>query len=299
VRLRFRRNNTNPAPCPVSTLVLTVRLGGNSRELAQTSTCFADNIEASSSIELFSGAVTWPAAQRGAGLAPFELAIKVDKPTLFCAGAHHSICFDFRVEASTFESSPCPLDMVGPDQATRRDNGPAMGTSCRFRSGRRPVVACSHLAGLSPEGGPWRVCYSSIPQRSLGFVALSLQGVHGAVASQLPLDLSGIGAPGCYLSVPVEAALWLALCNEQNGTALGPELRIPAGLGGSSFYEQSFFFETGANAAGLVSAASNEWHIASGQGPMGATVYRVADAKNAAHGSILPNKQVLAMELRY
>ncbi|MEZ5988107.1 MAG: hypothetical protein R3F30_03080 [Planctomycetota bacterium] len=90
--------------------------------------------------------------------------------------------------------------------------------------------------------------------------------------------------------------LWIPLATGSNTYAQWPNITIPAGFGGVSFFDHAVFLDTptSTNTSGLVTTWSSEWPIAK---PVSGSITRIyaynsstpVDPDNVASGSVGKN----------
>lgn len=299
-QIAFRRNNYYGNSMPAGSITCTVKIGYSTNPANTPSTTFANNILIPAPTTFFTGTVNWPTAPKGTGPAPFTHVIKPPAPTVFLPGAAttKSVCFDMVTTASTYANSTYTIDSYA-DPAGNRVSNTSAQSSCKFSNNNYNNSIGYSTSGLTSKGGTWYVRYSNILPNAVGLGTISFFGVKKPGTWPLPIDLTPLGAPGCTWNVGLELGFWVPLTANASGQAAWPNITIPPGLGGVSFYDHAFFLDKAANKAGLVVAWSSEWQIAGGKGPIASTVYQTADTGSSPTGRILGNHEATIMQITY
>lgn len=194
--------------------------------------------------------VQWPAIGRPPSPpGPFAVSIKLDAPFVWTGG---NLCLDFR-------SDPAAGTKASAYWYTDAENFTwSAGSGARSPLGRGCPFGYQVWAKLPPlDGEAHQVFYAyTRVSAARGRPAVLALGVSDTSFGQvpLPLDLTGLGAPGCKLQVgPVLQFPSLTIPGDARGTVvhdLGP-LPAASGLAGGVFYAQSFVVDPGANRLGL------------------------------------------------
>ncbi|MEZ5988105.1 MAG: hypothetical protein R3F30_03070 [Planctomycetota bacterium] len=157
-----------------------------------------------------------------------------------------------------------PLDAYSASSNTRKNNGGSW-SACKFANGNYNNSISYTTGGLNNNGGTWYVRYNNLPTNTAGIATLSGFGVNNLPhAWPLPISLAPLGSPSCDWRVGLEMGLWIPLATGSNTYAQWPNITIPAGLGGVSFFDHAVFLDTptSTNKSGLVTTWSSEWGIA-------------------------------------
>jgi len=157
-----------------------------------------------------------------------------------------------------------PLDAYNASTSGRVTNGGSW-SACKFANGNYNNSIGYTTSGLTNNGGTWYVRYSNIPSNTAGIATISGFGVNNKPhAWPLPISLAGLGSPNCDWRVGLELGLWVPLATGSGTSAQWPNITIPPGLGGMSFFDHAVFLDkpTSTNKSGLVTSWSSEWKIA-------------------------------------
>ncbi len=282
--LAWHRNNYYSNAMPAGSITTTITMALSPNTPANMSSTFANNL-VNVPMVVFTGTTNWPAIAKGTGPAPWTHTVMLTTPYPF-AKAPGSLIVDLVTTASTgYTTSTYTIDASGPDNGTRRNNGNPPST-CKFSNGKYNSGLSYTTAGMNNNGGTWYVNYNSLLPNAPGTVLLSVNGINNPGPWPLPIDLTGLQMPGCFWHVGLNASdLWIpGLTANASGSARLPNLTIPPGLGGFSFYDHGVFIDTAANAAGLVTTWSSEWYIGTLKGPSANTLYRTADTSGSPTG---------------
>ncbi|MEZ5988124.1 MAG: hypothetical protein R3F30_03175 [Planctomycetota bacterium] len=310
--VNLRRNNYYGNQIYASTTDLSIHMSTGASDPTSWSSTFASN-HGTNKIQVFgSGGNTktlnWPAdpyVNNGQQPVPFNLKIPLDTPFVLVQTAGKSICIDYyitkRVHTYTSGSNTYHTFLIldGDGQATgnRVSNYKNSLSGCKFNDGKYNNTISYTTGGLTDAGGTWYVRYGSCPSGALGVATLSAFGVNNLPhAWPLPIDLQAVGSPGCYWNVGLEFGLPIPLKVDTNGYAAWPNVTIPAGLGGSSFFDQGLIFDkpTSTNKYGLVTTWSSEWQIAKSYTPECATIWKYKDTTPpATSGSFYKNRAAI------
>ena len=274
--IAFRRNNFYGNNVPAGSTTMTVQMATSPLTTSAMSTTFATNLK-NLVRQVFSGKVSWPAAAKGTGPAPFTHKLKLTTPYIYVRGSNKSLIVDYVITASTFTGTVV-IDATGPDVGSRSNNGP-IRSQCKFSTGKYN----NSLGYRSPVAGQtWYVRYGSLPANAAVIATLSAYGVNNRGPWPLPIPLAGLGAANCFWHVGLELGVWIPLKANASGSAQWPNLTLPAALAGKTFYDHALVVDKTANNWGLVPTWSSAWKVGTGKGPSGNTVYRTQDsAKNA------------------
>jgi hypothetical protein len=285
--LSWRRNNYYSNAVPAGSVTMTVILGYSANTPAAMSTTFANNI-AVTPTQIFQGTVNYPAAVKGTGPAPWTHVLPITKPIVFVVqkGANKSMTVDMVITATTgYTTSTYTMDASAPDGGSRTSN-PSSSSTCKFSNNNYNNSLSYTTGGLNNNGGTWYVQYGSILPNAPGIMTLSAFGIDNKGTWPLPIDMTGLGAPGCKWNVGLETGVWIPVTANASGAAKIPNITIPAGLGGKSFYDHALFLDQAANKAGLVVTWSSKWYIGTGKGPSANTLYKTADTASSPTGSL-------------
>jgi hypothetical protein len=282
----WHRNNYYSNAMPAGSLTTTVTLSLSPNSPAAMSTTFASNL-VNLTAQVFQGTVNFPTAPFQSGVpAPWTHVLKFTNPFIYAKGTNLSLVIDMVTTASTgYTTSTYLIDASGPDAGARTSN-PSSSSTCKFSNGNYNNSLSYTTGGLNNNGGTWYVSYGSILPNAPGLVTLSAFGVDNPGSWPIPLDLTGIGAPGCKWNVGFESGIWIPVTASATGSARLPNLTIPPGLGGFAFYDHGFFVDPAANQAGIVVTWSSKWYIGTGKAPSASTLYRTADTSSSPTGTL-------------
>ncbi|MCA8968918.1 MAG: hypothetical protein KDC95_04015 [Planctomycetes bacterium] len=282
VRRPIGLGNSNPAMTTNATLVLSVSTALSSA----ATTTFATNYGASSTT-VINTAISLPASVNQATWpAPWQPAFPFNAPFVIPpTSAGGSLVIDL-TQVQTTGASSWYVEYTTPDLGGRSTNG-AVPSQCKFSGGTYNNSLSYTTGGLRPSGGSWYVQYGGLQPNVIGVIALSAFGVDNKGTWPLPLDLTPLGATNCSFNVGLEIGFLGALTASASGTARTPTMTIPAGLGGSAFYDQTIWFDAAANTAGIVSGWSSKWSIGTGLGAPSAFVYATGNNHTSATGTMI------------
>lgn len=270
--------NSNPAITTTATLVMSV--SGNAP--GASTTTFATNHGATTQT-VISGSISLPAATNPATWpAPWVPAFPFSAPYVYVPATGGSLVIDL-TQVQAAGATSWYVEYTTPDNGGRAGNGSAPST-CRFSNNGYNSGLSYTTAGLNPAGGTWYASYNGLLPNAVGVVAISAFGVDNKGTWPLPLDLTGVGAPGCFFNVGLEIGFVAAMTASASGSARTPNVTIPAGLGGNAFYDQTLWIDPAANALGLVTGWSSKWLIGTGAGAPAAFVYATGNSHMNATG---------------
>ena len=283
--LSWRRNNYYSNSVPAGSVTMTVLIGMSANTPANMSSTFANNITAQQK-QVFQGTVNYPAATKGTGPAPYTHVLKLTTPYQWLGPAGKSFTVDMVITATTgYTTSTYTMDAAGPDAGGRENNGSAPST-CKFSNAKYASGLGYTTSGLTNTGGTWYVNYSSILPSAPGIMTISGFGLDNKGPWPLPIDIKPLnGATGCFWHVGLESGIFLPLVANTSGQAQVPNITIPPGFGGKSFYDHSLWLDKAANPGGLVVGWSSKWYIGTGKGPSANTLYKTADTATSPTGS--------------
>jgi hypothetical protein len=287
--LSFRRacSEKYPNPAYAATVTLSLAFGPNAPGAA--SSTFASNVAGPPPVTVFNGSialspsppvVSWPAA--------WEAPLLFSVPFFFLSSFGRSLVVEL-VQTGITPTFPWLPEIWYPDRGTYANvYQPA---NCRFASGGFAVSPM--LAPSVYLGGAWSALYGVVPAGIAGYGVLSCKGP-GSIASGrvLPVDLGGLGAPGCAMAVAPDLIFpLLPVVIGGLRMAITPPITIPnaPNLGGLVFYDQAWFADPAANALGVVTTGVGRWSIgtfASGPGSVVSNSGAAASA-TAASGEVL------------
>ncbi|GEM_PF-3683117 len=280
--LTWRRNNYYGNPVPTTTQTMVVTLSTSPNATASMSPNFAKNFGTLTK-QVFSGTVNWPSAPYKKAPAPFTHKIPLTTSFTFIRPQGKALLIDIKVTKSS-TSRTYILDAVAPDTGSRTNNGNPPFT-CKFSNGKFSNSLSYSLAGLTNNGGPWFVRYGGLLSGSVGIVTISAFGIGiPGYPIKLPIDLKGVGMPGCFWNVGLESGIWIPIKVDTFGFARLPSLTIPKGLGGKSFFDQGLVLDKKANTAGWITTWSSKWTIGTLKGPDANTLYRIRDTSSSPTG---------------
>ncbi len=281
--LAWHRNNYYSNAMPAGSITTTITMALSPNTPANMSSTFANNL-VNVPMVVFTGTTNWPAIAKGTGPAPWTHTVMLTTPYPF-AKAPGSLIVDMVTTASTgYTTSTYTIDASGPDAGGRTSNGNAQ-SACKFSSGSYNSGLSYTTGGLNNNGGIWYVQYNSLLANVPGVAVLSLFGLDNPGPWPLPINLAPFGAPTCNWHVGFDLpAFNFPIAANASGSARLPNVTIPAGLGGLSFYDHTLFLDQAAP-GGLVSGWSSKWYIGTGKGPAANTLYRTADTSGSPTGS--------------
>ncbi|MFQ5507033.1 MAG: hypothetical protein ACE5F1_19860, partial [Planctomycetota bacterium] len=128
-------------------------------------------------------------------------------------------------------------------------------------------------------GGAFDRRWYNIPRSARCVASIGFKGVGSKWGTvTLPIDMTPLGAPGCFWAVASE--IFLPFTTDYLGTGKVPIVPIPniPALAGKKFYEQSGCAIPNLNALGLVTFFSTEFVIGSGSTPLAATLRSFRDS---------------------
>ncbi len=271
--------NANPAITTNATLVMSIATANS----AASTTTFATNHGANMRT-MISGNINLPAAANQATWpSPWLTSFPFSAPFVFQNLTGGSLVIDLTQVQATGQTS-WYVEYSTPDLGGRGNNGNPPST-CKFSSNTYNSGLGYTTGGLNPNGGNWYVNYSGLLPNAVGVVALSAYGMDNKGPWPLPIDLTGLGAPGCNWYVGLEIGFLGALTANASGSATMPNITIPAGLGGTAFYDHTLWLDPAANAAGLVVGWSSKWSIGTGLGSPSAFIYATGNSHTNAAGT--------------
>lgn len=279
IRRPIGLGNANPAITTRANLVMSV----SSAAWTASTTNFAMNHGASPKT-LISGSISLPAATNQATWpAPWQPKFPFSAPFVYTGLTGGSLVIDMTQVQATGQTS-WYVEYTTPDVGGRATNG-STPSQCKFSNAKYNSGLSYTTSGLNPNGGNWYVQYNNLLPNVVGVVALSAHGMDNRGTWPLPIDLTGLGAPGCNWYVGLEIGFLGAIVANANGSARLPNIAIPPGLGGSAFYDHTLWFDAQANAGGLVVGWSSKWSIGTGIGAPSAFVYATGNNHTNATGS--------------
>jgi hypothetical protein len=284
VELAWHRNNYWANALPAGSITTTVTMSLSPNAPSAMSTTFASNM-VSLTKQVYQGTVNWPVATKGTGPAPWTHVLPLTTPFLCVVGTNKSLVIDVVTTATTYAASTYTIAASAPDAGTRVNNGNAQSL-CKFSNGNYNNTLSYTTGGLNNNGGIWYLQYGSLLPNAPGIATLSAYGLDFTGPWPLPINLTGLGAPNCAWHVGLELGLWVPVPANASGTARWPNLTIPAGLGGLSFYDHALFLDPAANKAGWVTTWSSKWYIGTGVGPSANTVYKIQDTASSPTGTL-------------
>jgi hypothetical protein len=230
--LAFRRDGQFAEALAAGRCELVVRLAAATRAAVEPLPELARNRAAP--IEVFRGEVDLPAAPAVSGAAPwrapFAVAIALTAPFAYAGG---DLCVE--IEGSPTAEAPAPFWPVDAVSDGVRGDVQRLGTACGpfvGRDRRNHTTAASDL----------------VVGRTARFVSRGLAGATGFLSIALaplpvPIDLTAIGAPGCFAyvsGIAVIAARYGPALAAEFGGAANAVVHIPndAALLGASFASQ-------------------------------------------------------------
>ena len=283
--LAWHRNNFWLNTMPAGTITMTIVIGTSPNAPALTSNAFATNLAHGTST-VFSGTVSWPSVSKGTGPAPYTHSVMLASPYAYAPGTDKSFVVDVVETASTYVNASPLVDASEPDIGRRFENG-GLQLSCRFHNGNYSGgLDGSVFAALNNNGGLWYLRFTGLLPNAAGYMMLSAYGLDRPGPYTLPLDLAPLGAPGCKWTIGFELGPIFPIVVDASGSARGPNLIVPPGLGGDWFYDQSVFLDPTANALGLVVTWPSKWYVGTGRGPSANMLYNLQDTTNRPSGSI-------------
>ncbi len=242
------------------------------------STTFAAN-EGKDRKVVFSSNVLWPKDIPVKGVPPFAVRVPFSSPFPFVQTRGKSLVVDVRITSSTALSGDWQYDLALWDWG-KMANFNHNQANCKDSAGRR-VYETRWVPSNDPlqPGGRFSITYlrGGTPNAQ-GMASVGLQGVGGKWAgATLPIDLTPMGAPGCYAAVASLA--WWPFTTNAFGTGTFPPVAIPnrPNVIGVHFFDQSYLVDRKANALGIVPIFSSEWVIGSGVRPSVGTIHMVND----------------------
>ncbi|MFQ5507370.1 MAG: hypothetical protein ACE5F1_21610, partial [Planctomycetota bacterium] len=128
-------------------------------------------------------------------------------------------------------------------------------------------------------GGAFDYQWYNIPRSAQCVASIGFKGVGSKWGTMaLPIDMTPLGAPGCFWAVASE--VFLPFTTDSSGTGKVPIVPIPniPALAGRKFYEQSGCAVPTLNALGLVTFFSVEFVIGSGSTPLAGTLLGQRDS---------------------
>ncbi|MAE76337.1 MAG: hypothetical protein CMJ85_05665 [Planctomycetes bacterium] len=278
----WRRNNYYSNSVPAGSITVTVTMSHGPNAPSAMSTTFASNLSTMTTM-VYTGTANFPAAPKATGPAPWTHAIPFARPFVFSKASGKSLVIDLVIAASTGYTSTHTMDAAGPARGTRTSNPRAQST-CKFSNSKYNNSLSYLTGGLTNKGGPWYVRYGSILPNAPGIATLSIFGNDNKGPWPLRIDLTPLGAPGCFWDVGLEMGLWVPITATASGTASWPSIQIPPGLGGLAFYDHALFLDKAANNFGFVATWSSKWSIASSLAPKANTLYMTADTNKSPTG---------------
>ncbi|MEZ5988129.1 MAG: hypothetical protein R3F30_03200 [Planctomycetota bacterium] len=289
--LTLRRNNYYGNNIYASTTDVAVHMSTNAADTKSWSSTFANN-EGTNRAQVYgSGGNTKtlnrpaaPYVNNGQQPVPFALKVPFDTPFVFVQSSGKSICVDYYMTKRTHQDTNgreqfIILDADGAATGERVTNGGSW-SACKFSNGNYNSGLSYTSGGLTDKGGTWYVSYSSLPASTPVLATISAFGVNNKPhAWPLPLNLGPLGSPTCEWRVGLETGIWIPMTSNTNGQARWPNVTIPAGLGGSSFFDHAVVIDTptSTNKYGLATTWSSEWQIAKTYEPATVTVYKTKD----------------------
>jgi len=307
--LVFRRNNYYSNAIYASATDLTIEMSTGANAPSSWSSTFASN-HGTNRIYVFgsstaSKTLNWPAApyvNNGQQPVPFALKIPLDTTFVLVQSAGKSVCIDYYipkrlhtyVSGTTTYHTFLILDGDGPLTGGRVSNYKGSLSSCKFSDGKYNNSIGYTTGGLTDAGGTWYLTYYNIPTSTLGVATISAYGVNNTPhAWPLPIDLTVVGSPGCFWNVGLEFGLPVPLSSGTGTSMRWPNVTIPPGLGGGSFFDHCLVFDkpTSTNKYGLVTTWSSEWKIVKSYTPECATIWKYKDTTPpATSGSYYKNR---------
>ncbi|MFQ5507034.1 MAG: hypothetical protein ACE5F1_19865 [Planctomycetota bacterium] len=229
---------------------------------------------------VFSGTLNWPASKKSQGM-KFVGRIPFTKTFLFRKLAGKSLVIDAR---TTWTSTP-PLGRRWVYDGAHPDVGNAFFN-------RLPNCWLGHVYGYNsalingtPVGGKWNYTWYNIPRNASCVASIGFKGVGSKWGTMtLPIDMTPLGAPGCFWAVASE--IFLPFMTDSLGTGRVPILAIPnnPALAGKKFYEQSACAVSRINPLGIVTFFSVEFLIGSGSTPLAVTILGLNDSPPRSSG---------------
>ncbi|MEZ5988127.1 MAG: hypothetical protein R3F30_03190 [Planctomycetota bacterium] len=223
--------------------------------------------------------------------------------------AGKSVCIDYyitkRIHTYTSGSNTYHQFIIldGDGQATGdRVNNGGSWSNCKFSDGKYNSGIGYTTGGLTDAGGTWYLSYSNVPSNTAGVATLSGFGVNNLPhAWPLPISLAPLGSPTCDWRVGLELGVFVPLNSGSNTYARWPNITIPPGLGGNSFFDHALFLDkpTSTNKYGLVTSWSSEWQIAKSYTPACATVWKYQDTTPPATSGTLYRNRAAIIEVVY
>jgi hypothetical protein len=274
--------NANPAMTTTATIVLSV----SPNAWSAASNTFATNTGPNATT-VMTGQVSLPAETNpGSWPAPWQTPIPFSTPFVFVAATGQSLVIDVS-QTGNSATTPWYVEMTSPDSGGRVSN-PSSSSSCRFSNNTYNSGLSYTTGGLNPNGGTWYVQYNNLLPNTSGVAWLGMQGVGGMWGSlSLPFDLTSLGAPGCSINASVDIVVPLTATNT---SARWPNVTIPPGYGGTSFFDHSIWLDPAANALGAVVGWSSRWNIGTGIGAPGAMLSATGNSAGNPTGSLVPGR---------
>ncbi|MCA8968795.1 MAG: hypothetical protein KDC95_03400 [Planctomycetes bacterium] len=272
--------NSNPAMTTNATLVMSLATTNS----AAATTTYATNHGATPKT-LINGNISLPsAANQSTWPSPWVTAFPFSAPFVYTGVTGGSLVIDM-TQVQTTGASSWYVEYTSPDLGGRANNGNAQ-SGCKFSNGKYNNSLSYTSGGLNNNGGSWYVSYNNLLPNVVGVVALSAYGLDNKGAWPIPIDLTQAGAPGCSWHVGLEIGFLGALTASATGSARLPTIQIPAGLGGSAFYDHTLWLDAQANSAGWVTGWSSKWSIGTGIGAPSAFIYSSGTSYTATTGPL-------------
>jgi hypothetical protein len=258
----MRRDGVEPSPYNARVIPShIVTVGHAATTPATMSTTFATNRGPGQTV-VMSGAFNLPAQPVVPAPAPFNVRYPFSVPVTYFR-AQGDLLVEIEIPAQTPRRENYYVDA---EAYTTLGSVTGYGASGKVQAGDALTGTCA-TAGLSRGGA----AITTITGASMGYPTLHWLGASQTSFSgvPLPLDLSGLGAPGNHLYASMALAVGVALTGTAGRFSGSTNWPIPndAGLDGATVYAQWLILDPPSNAAGLVTTHGLTIRIAGGSNP--------------------------------